>query len=180
MFLVIKFWNYKWFLHTAHTVGFWMFIQLLITSPESVESRYRIRENRLLNIAILGAHTYTRHRVRSTIHLNRKQVVPKSKHFILNWRFTLIKMDLSLNRVDYLQVSSLNFLLTIGFYVTRPKLPQETKVSDYCGVLSKWELPPLPPSFLELWRKERASRQLSFWWKTLILIGHYGSFFGSC
>ena len=39
---------------------------------------------------------------------------------------------------------------------------------------SKWELPCLPPSSLELWRKERASRQLSFWWKTLILIGHYG------
>ena len=30
---------------------------------------------------------------------------------------------------------------------------------------SKWELPCLPPSFLELWRKERARRQLSFWWK---------------
>ena len=39
---------------------------------------------------------------------------------------------------------------------------------------SKWELPCLPPSSLELWRRERASRQLSFWWKTLILIGHYG------
>ena len=39
---------------------------------------------------------------------------------------------------------------------------------------SKWELPCLPPSSLELWRRERESRQLSFWWK-LILIGHYGS-----
>ena len=39
---------------------------------------------------------------------------------------------------------------------------------------SKWELPCLPPSSLELWRRERASRKLSFWWKTLILIGHYG------
>ena len=77
-----------------------------ITSPESVESRYRIRENRLLNIAILGAHTYTRHRVRSTIHLNRKQVVPKSKVKTFHYP-RLIKMDLSLNRVDYLQVSSL-------------------------------------------------------------------------
>ena len=50
----------------------------------------------------------------------------------------------------------------------------------YCSVLSnesfpsKWELPCLPPSSLELWRKERARGQLSFWWKTLILIGHYG------
>ena len=33
----------------------------------------------------------------------------------------------------------------------------------------------LAPSSLELWRKERARLQLSFWWKTLILIGHYGS-----
>ena len=40
---------------------------------------------------------------------------------------------------------------------------------------SKWELPCLPPSSLELWRRERASRQLSFWRKTLILIGHYGT-----
>ena len=32
----------------------------------------------------------------------------------------------------------------------------------------------LPPYSLELWRKERAKRQLSFRWKTLILIGHYG------
>ena len=40
---------------------------------------------------------------------------------------------------------------------------------------SKWELPCLPPSSLELWRRERASRQLSFWWKALILIGHYGT-----
>ena len=39
---------------------------------------------------------------------------------------------------------------------------------------SRWELPCLPPSSLELWRRERASRQLSFWWKILILIGHYG------
>ena len=39
---------------------------------------------------------------------------------------------------------------------------------------SKSELPCLPPSSLELWRRERASKQLSFWWKTLILIGHYG------
>ena len=44
----------------------------------------------------------------------------------------------------------------------------------YCSVLSKWELPCLPPSSLELWRRERASKQLSFWWKTLILLGHYG------
>ena len=43
------------------------------------------------------------------------------------------------------------------------------------SVSSKWELPFLPPSSLELWRKERAKRQLSFWWKTLILIGHYGT-----
>ena len=35
----------------------------------------------------------------------------------------------------------------------------------------------LAPSSLELWRKERARRQLSFWWKTLILIGHYGKWF---
>ena len=42
------------------------------------------------------------------------------------------------------------------------------------SVSSKWELPSLPQSSLELWRKERARRQLSFWWKTLILIGHYG------
>ena len=42
---------------------------------------------------------------------------------------------------------------------------------------SKWELPWLPPSSLELWRRERARRQLSFWWETLILIGHYGSKF---
>ena len=41
---------------------------------------------------------------------------------------------------------------------------------------SKWELPCLPPSSLELWRRERASMQLSLWWKTLILIGHYGTF----
>ena len=41
---------------------------------------------------------------------------------------------------------------------------------------SKWELPCLPPSSLELWRRERANRQLSFWWKTLILIGHYGNY----
>ena len=40
---------------------------------------------------------------------------------------------------------------------------------------SKWELPSLPPSSLELWRKERARRHLSFLWKTLILIGHYGN-----
>ena len=39
---------------------------------------------------------------------------------------------------------------------------------------SKWELPRLPPSSLELWRRERASMQLSFWLKTLILIGHCG------
>ena len=39
---------------------------------------------------------------------------------------------------------------------------------------SKQELPCLPPSSLDLWRRKRASRQLSFWWKTLILIGHYG------
>ena len=39
---------------------------------------------------------------------------------------------------------------------------------------SKWELPCLSPFSLELWRRERASRQLSFWWKTLILIEHYG------
>ena len=30
-------------------------------------------------------------------------------------------------------------------------------------------------SCLELWRRARASRQLSFWWKTLVLIGHYGT-----
>ena len=41
---------------------------------------------------------------------------------------------------------------------------------------SKVELPCLPPSSLELWRKERAKKQLSFWWKSLILIGHYGIF----
>ena len=41
------------------------------------------------------------------------------------------------------------------------------------SVSSKWELPFLPPSSLELWRKERAKRQLSFWWKTLILIGYH-------
>ena len=40
---------------------------------------------------------------------------------------------------------------------------------------SKSELPCLPPSSLELWRRERAIRQLSFRWKTLILIGHYDS-----
>ena len=40
---------------------------------------------------------------------------------------------------------------------------------------SKWELLCLPPSSIELWRRERASRQLSFWWKTLILIGHYST-----
>ena len=39
----------------------------------------------------------------------------------------------------------------------------------YCGVLSKWEFfinmraAFLAPSSLELWRKERAKRQLSFW-----------------
>ena len=38
---------------------------------------------------------------------------------------------------------------------------------------SKWELPCLPPSSIELWRRERESMQLSLWWKTLILIGHY-------
>ena len=37
----------------------------------------------------------------------------------------------------------------------------------------------LAPSSLELWRKERAKRQLSFWWKTLHLIGHYGIAFGN-
>ena len=31
------------------------------------------------------------------------------------------------------------------------------------SVSSKWELPVLAPSSLELWRKERAKRQLSFW-----------------
>ena len=41
---------------------------------------------------------------------------------------------------------------------------------------SKWELPCLPPSSLELWKRERASRQLSFLWKTIILIGPYGTF----
>ena len=41
---------------------------------------------------------------------------------------------------------------------------------------SKWELPCLPPFSLELWRKDRARRQLSFWWKTLVLIGHYSIF----
>ena len=54
--------------------------------------------------------------------------------------------------------------------------------TNFCTVVSyqnesfssKWELPCLSPSSLELWRKERARRQLSFWWKTLILIGHYG------
>ena len=40
-------------------------------------------------------------------------------------------------------------------------------------VSSKWELPFLPPSSLELLRKERAWRHLSFWW-ALNLIGHYG------
>ena len=48
-------------------------------------------------------------------------------------------------------------------------------VVSYESFSSKWELPCLPPSSLELWRKERAKRQLSFWWKILILIGHYGS-----
>ena len=38
---------------------------------------------------------------------------------------------------------------------------------------SKWELPCLPPSSLKLWRRERASKQLSFWRETLIFIGHY-------
>ena len=41
-------------------------------------------------------------------------------------------------------------------------------------------LPCLPPSSLELWRRERASRQLSFWWKPLILIGHYGTQSKNC
>ena len=40
---------------------------------------------------------------------------------------------------------------------------------------SKWELPCLPPSSLELCRREIASRQLSFWWKTLISIGYYST-----
>ena len=44
---------------------------------------------------------------------------------------------------------------------------------------SKWDLPCLPPSSLELWRRERASRQLSFWWKTLNLIGHYSTILSS-
>ena len=39
---------------------------------------------------------------------------------------------------------------------------------------SKWEQPCLPPSSLQLWRSERASRHLSFWWKPLVLLGHYG------
>ena len=43
------------------------------------------------------------------------------------------------------------------------------KSYSYCSVHQnesfslKWELPCLPPSSLELWRRERASRQLSFW-----------------
>ena len=40
---------------------------------------------------------------------------------------------------------------------------------------SKWEVPFLPPSPLELWGKERARRQLSFWWNTLILMRHYSN-----
>ena len=32
----------------------------------------------------------------------------------------------------------------------------------------------------ELWRTERARRELSFWWKTLILIEHYGMARGFC
>ena len=50
--------------------------------------------------------------------------------------------------------------------------------TQYCSVLSKWrvfhqnELPCLPPSSLELWRRERAKA-------ALILIGHYGNVFHS-
>ena len=56
-----------------------------------------------------------------------------------------------------------------------PGFPLKLTVVSYQNgnFSSKLELPCLPPSSLELWRRERASRQLSFWWKTLILIGHY-------
>ena len=62
-----------------------------------------------------------------------------------------------------------------------PQLKCKGRVENYGTVVSyqnesfssKWELPCLPPSSLEICRKERARRQLSFWWKTLILIGHY-------
>ena len=52
----------------------------------------------------------------------------------------------------------------------------------WCGVLSKWEffikmraafIIFYPPSSYEGRREQ--GRQLSFWWKTLNLIGHYGS-----
>ena len=62
-------------------------------------------------------------------------------------------------------------------------MPVSVEIKHYCSVLSKWEfsskweLPCLPPSSLELWRREKASRQLSFWWKTFILIRNYGNTF---
>ena len=56
-----------------------------------------------------------------------------------------------------------------------PQLKLRTVVSYQIeSFSSKWVLPCLPPSSLELWWRERASRQISFWWRTLILIGHYG------
>ena len=87
-----------------------------------------------------------------------------------------------------LSLSSSSFVRRVGFWYIRWKIIKllwklvcvKKHFGVFCTVVfyqiesvrSKWELPMLPPSSLEVWRKKRAKLQLLSWWNALNLIGH--------